>query len=112
MSRGKVDPARAVPVNRRADLERDSAQHRDAIYALFRLCPKCVSVSNPSFDANRPESPHNPKTRIHYETRATWRELIRTMGNTAHPNNLLTLLQIFEELQKVVIRVQRGNPFF
>ena len=87
------------------------SQHRDAIYALFRLCPKCVSVPNPSFDPRRPESSLNPRVRIHYDTRTTWRELIRTMGNTAHPNNLLTLLQIFEELQKVVIRVQRGNPF-
>lgn len=87
------------------------SQHRDAIYALFRLCPKCVSVANPNYDAAQPESALNAKTRIHYETRTTWRELIRTLGNTAHPNNLLTLLQIFEELQKVVIRVQRGNPF-
>lgn len=87
------------------------SQHRDAIYALFRLCPKKVSVPNPGYNAELNDSPANTKFRVHYETHTTWRELIRTLGNTAHPNNLLTLLQVFEDLQKVVIRVQRGNPF-
>ena len=33
-----------------------------------------------------------------------------TLGLSEHPNNLLTLLTVFEELQTVVIRVQEGDP--
>jgi hypothetical protein len=55
-------------------------------------------------------SRHEDKFLIFYETITTWRELVRTLGLSEHPNNLLTLLAIYEELQTVVIRVQEGSP--
>src|SRR3954469_5446085 len=87
------------------------SQHRDALYAVFRLKPRRVQLPNPDFNARLPEyHPGNGRTLAIYETQTTWRELVRTLGLSEHPNNLLTLLTLFEELQTVVIRVQEGNP--
>jgi hypothetical protein len=87
------------------------SQHRDALYAVFRLKPRRVQVSNPDFNVHLPAyHPRNGRTLAIYETVTTWRELVRTLGLSEHPNNLLTLLTVFEELQSVVIRIQEGDP--
>ena len=87
------------------------SQHRDALYAVFRMRPRPIQVPNPHFNPRLP--PYhlgNGRTQVIYETHTTWRELVRTMGLSEHPNNLLTLLTVYEELQTVVIRVQEGDP--
>jgi hypothetical protein len=87
------------------------SQHRDALYAVFRLKPRRVQVPNPDFNVHLPAyHPRNGRTLAIYETVTTWRELVRTLGLSEHPNNLLTLLTVFEELQSVVIRIQEGDP--
>jgi hypothetical protein len=87
------------------------SQHRDALYAVFRLKPHRVQVPNPEFNVRLPAHyPGNGRTLAIYETQTTWRELVKTLGLSEHPNNLLTLLTVFEELQTVVIRVQDGDP--
>src|SRR3954452_7631871 len=87
------------------------SQHRDALYAVFRMRPRPIQVPNPNFNPRLP-SYHsgNGRMQVIYETHTTWRELVRTMGLSEHPNNLLTLLSVYEELQTVVIRVQEGDP--
>lgn len=87
------------------------SQHRDALYAVFRLKPRRIHIPNPNFDSRLPAyQPNNARMLSIYETQTTWRELVTTMGLSEHPNNLLTLLTIYEELQTVVIRVQEGDP--
>ena len=86
------------------------SQHRDALYAVFRLKPRRIQVPNPNFDLRRPTHPENGRMLSIYETQTTWRELVTTLGLSEHPNNLLTLLTVYEELQTVVIRVQEGDP--
>jgi hypothetical protein len=86
------------------------SQHRDALYAVFRLKPRRIQVPNPNFDQRRPTHPDNGRMLSIYETQTTWRELVTTLGLSEHPNNLLTLLTVYEELQTVVIRVQEGDP--
>ena len=87
------------------------SQHRDALYAVFRLKPRRAHVPNPAFNARLPDyHPGNGRTLAIYETLTTWRELVKTLGLSEDTNNLLTLLTVFEELQSVVIRVQDGDP--
>ena len=86
------------------------SQHRDALYAVFRMKPRRIQVPNPAILAGRRDRERDEHLLIFYETQTTWRELVRTLGLSEHPNNLLTLLTIFEELQTVVIRVQEGDP--
>jgi hypothetical protein len=86
------------------------SQHRDALYAVFRMKPHPIRVPNPAPLAGRPNQERNGCFLVFYETQTTWRELVRTLGLSEHPNNLLSLLTIFEELQTVVIRVQEGSP--
>ncbi len=82
------------------------SQHRDAIYALFRRKASILTIPNPTYKKARWE----PRTISIYETRTTWRELLRAMGKTEHTNNLLVLLSTFEEIKQVVITVKEGNP--
>ena len=82
------------------------SQHRDAIYALFRRKANILNIPNPTHDSGRWE----PRTISIYETRTTWRELLRAMGKTEHTNNLLVLLSTFEEIKQVVITVKEGDP--
>ena len=77
------------------------SQHRDALYAVFRLKPRRIQVPNPNA---------NGRMLAIYETQTTWRELVTTLGLSEHTNNLLTLLTVYEELQTVIIRVQEGDP--
>lgn len=81
------------------------SQHRDAIYALFRLKRDKVSVPNPDY---RPGTFIAP-TRTYYETRTSWRELIRVMGRTEHVNNLLSLVHVFQEIQQVSVLIHEGR---
>jgi hypothetical protein len=87
------------------------SQHRDALYAVFRLKPRRIQVPNPGYDPRLPASyTGDGRTLVIYETQTTWRELVKTLGLSEHPNNLLTLLTVYEELQTVVMRVQEGDP--
>ncbi|MCH9806713.1 MAG: hypothetical protein K0U74_03185 [Alphaproteobacteria bacterium] len=80
------------------------SQHRDAIYAVFRLprTRRTVHGENPLLGSM-------PMT-FEYETRATWRELILAMGRKEHTNNVMTLLSTFEDIKKVVFIIHEGNP--
>lgn len=74
------------------------SQHRDAIYAVFRLSRETVMLEGNS------KSPWlSYRTEHHTET--TWRELLEAMGRKAHVNNVLTLKQVFEEVRRVTITV-------
>lgn len=81
------------------------SQHRDAIYALFRLKREKVSIPNPDY---RPGT-FIPPVRTYYETRTTWRELIRVMNRTEHVNNLLSLVHVFQEIQQVSVLIHEGR---
>jgi hypothetical protein len=81
------------------------SQHRDAIYALFRLPRARVTMPNPVY---RPGTFIAP-TISHYQTSTTWRELLTVMGRSEHVNNLLSLLQVFEEIQQVVVIIHEGR---
>jgi hypothetical protein len=81
------------------------SQHRDAIYALFRLKPKKVSVPNPEYRRNSLQRP----IKTHYETETTWRTLLKIMGRTEHVNNLLSLLQILGEIRQVSFIIHQGS---
>ncbi|MEQ1696152.1 MAG: hypothetical protein ABL901_09980 [Hyphomicrobiaceae bacterium] len=76
------------------------SQHRDAIYAVFRLKAECSYVDN-----------GNASTwlRYHeqYRTITSWRELLRAMGKKEHVNNAMTLQEVFKEIKKVAITVYR-----
>lgn len=80
------------------------SQHRDAIYALFRLKKERVSIPNPSYRKGTFILP----TQTFYETRTSWRELIRVMGRTEHVNNLLSLVHVFQEIQQVSVLIHEG----
>ncbi len=50
-----------------------------------------------------------PPMRTYYETRTSWRELIRVMGRTEHVNNLLSLVHVFQEIQQVSVLIHEGR---
>ena len=77
------------------------SQHRDALYALFRLRAK-------RSEAALPEKPGSP-TLAYFHTEATWREMLAATGRTPHVNNLGTLLRVFEELRSVSFRFYQGD---
>lgn len=81
------------------------SQHRDAIYALFRLPRAKISMPNPNY---RPRALMAPTISC-YETRTTWRELLRVMGKSEHVNNLLSLLNTFQEIQQVSLTIHQGS---
>ena len=81
------------------------SQHRDAIYALFRLPRAKVTVPNPEYRRGTLLSP----TKTHYETRTTWRELLRAIGKIEHLNNLLTMMQVLAEIRQVNFIVHQGK---
>ncbi|HYE01118.1 MAG TPA: hypothetical protein VEH84_17165 [Alphaproteobacteria bacterium] len=87
-------------------------QHRDGLYALFRLRAHRMEIPNPHFDPRRPQQKGFGASRpfeVLYETRTTWRTLLTAMGLTSHVNNLGTVLRTFEEIREVKFRVYRGN---
>lgn len=81
------------------------SQHRDAIYALFRLPRTKSTIPNPEYRRGRFTSPHQ----AFYETQTTWRELLKVMGRTEHVNNLLSLLHVFQEVQQVSVLIHQGR---
>lgn len=80
-------------------------QHRDAIYAVFRLPRKVERVRREEITSRHHAIPYVSI----YETRTSWRKLLQAIGRTEHANNLMTLLQTFEEIKKVVFTVFEGN---
>ena len=81
------------------------SQHRDAIYALFRLPRTKTTLPNPDYRPGRLISP----VFTFYETRTTWRSLLRAMGRVEHLNNLLSLMQVFEEVRQVSFIIHQGK---
>jgi hypothetical protein len=77
------------------------SQHRDALYALFRLRAKRSETVSP-------QEPGAP-ARVYFNTEATWRDLLATTGRTPHVNNLGTMLRVFEELRSVSFRFYQGD---
>ena len=77
------------------------SQHRDALYALFRLRAKRSATVT--------SEPGSPPGLVYYHTEATWRELLSATGRTPHVNNLGTLLRVFEELRSVSFRFYQGD---
>jgi hypothetical protein len=87
------------------------SQHRDALYALFRVRAKRIEEPNPEYNPNitTPGLTAPRPTIAFMETRCTWRDLLLATGRTAHVNNLGTLLRVFQELQQVIISVYSGS---
>jgi hypothetical protein len=81
------------------------SQHRDAIYALFRLPRIKATVPNPDYRRGTFLSP----TKTHFETHTTWRELLRAIGRIEHLNNLLTMMQVLSEIRQVNFIVHQGK---
>jgi hypothetical protein len=81
------------------------SQHRDAIYALFRLPRVKTSVPNPNYRNGRLTA----SILSFYETRTTWRALLKAMGRVEHLNNLLGLMHVFEEVRQVSFIIHQGK---
>lgn len=75
------------------------SQHRDALYALFRLPHSTVVIDDPE-SVLKHSSLHVCET--------TWRELIIALGLTEHVNNVANLVLTFEELMQVTMTVYEG----
>lgn len=79
-------------------------QHRDTIYAVFRLPSKRTTQR-----IDQKASRHSlPFTTIR-EVTTTWRKLLQAMNRTEHTNNLMTLLEVFEDIKKVVFTIFEGG---
>lgn len=76
------------------------SQHRDALYAVFRL-------SHESEVVRESDTPLGYRRYLKVET--TWRELLKVMGLTQHANNIAALHFTFEDIKKVVVTVYEGD---
>lgn len=86
------------------------SQHRDALYALFRLRARRTEVANPEYDPSIPVGINSPRPRlVYWHTEATWRQLLQATGRTCHVNDLATLLRVLEEMRTVTFRVFEGD---
>jgi hypothetical protein len=85
------------------------SQHRDALYAIFRVRARRISESNPHHLPGTFDPITGPARVVYYITETTWRELLQATGRTPHVNNLGTLLRSFEEMRSVSFRVFRGD---
>ena len=85
------------------------SQHRDALYAIFRVRAKRISEPNPHHVQGTFDPITGPHRLVYYLTETTWRELLQATGRTPHVNNLGTLLRSFEEMRSVSFRVFRGD---
>lgn len=74
-------------------------RHRDALVALFRLRARRYETVAPDGRAGAAV----------YRTDTTWREILQASGLTAHVNNLMVALRVFEELRAVTVRVFTGS---
>lgn len=79
-------------------------QHRDALYAIFRLNTNQIQVETPIDDGQG-----GTRKRTVYQTATTWRELLTTMGKTHHVNNMGTVQATLEDMQTIVIKVYEGT---
>ncbi|PHS69448.1 MAG: hypothetical protein COB22_08775 [Cycloclasticus sp.] len=86
------------------------SQHRDALYALFRFKAVRVVATNPHYDPMGRHTLNNPRQIVHYEVMTSWRDILIATDKTQHANNLLTALHVYEDIKKVVVRVQEGDP--
>ena len=75
------------------------SQHRDALYAVFRLHHERVTLKG--------EGPLGFTSILVVDT--TWRELLMAMGLTQHVNNIAALHFAFEDIKKVVVTVYEGD---
>ena len=75
-------------------------QHRDALYAVFRL----------GHEAEVQPDERSPIGYARYlKVKTTWRELLKCMGLTQHANNIAALHYTFEDIKKVVVTVYEGD---
>ena len=81
------------------------SQHRDALYAIFRIRARRISGANLHYVAGTFDPITGPLRSVYYLTVTTWRELLQATGRTSHVNNLGTLLCSFEEMKFVFFRV-------
>nr|WP_246681716.1 hypothetical protein [Methylobacterium sp. L1A1] len=81
------------------------SQHRDAIYALFRMKPTTVYENNPAYRSGT----FIPPLLSVCETKTTWRALLKALNKTEHVNNLLTLMTVFQEIQQVSLIIHQGR---
>lgn len=85
--------------------------HRDMIYALFRLKSKLANsrVRNPL----APENGTTDGIPTHIdvvESVLSWRDLLLTMNKTQHANNILTMVNVMEELRSITMTIYDGDP--
>lgn len=78
-------------------------QHRDALYAVFRLPAQKVSV----------KQTHDTTGQTYYMdfmvVDTSWRDLLTALGLTHHANNSAALKFIFGEIKQVVVTVHEGD---
>jgi hypothetical protein len=84
------------------------SQHRDALYALFRVRAKALQVPNTEWSSTI-STPGVRQFRTILVANTTWRDLLKHMGRTEHVNNLGTVLKSLEELRSVSVRVYKGS---
>lgn len=85
------------------------SQHRDALYAIFRVRSRRISEPNPLYEAgSRDPVTASPRV-VSYLAQTTWRELLEVTGRARHVNNLGTLLRCLEEMRSVTFRVFKGS---
>lgn len=75
------------------------SQHRDALYAVFRLHHETLTLKG--------EGPFGYSSIMVVDT--TWRELLTAMGLTSHVNNIAALHYAFSDIKKVVVTVYEGD---
>lgn len=86
-------------------------QHRDMIYALFRLKDKITfyKMRNPKAPLNGTTDGVPSHIEI-VESVVSWRDLLKTTGRTQHVNNLMTAKNVMEDLRQVVMTIYEGDP--
>jgi hypothetical protein len=83
------------------------SQHRDALYAIFRLPSRKIKLTREADDM--PSLPGIPQADTIIEAHGTWRQVLQLMNLSEHANNMLTVLKNFEELRSVNLRVFTGS---
>jgi len=87
-------------------------QHRDILYALFRMRAQELKIPNPNYNPNiKGIGPYQERPYLTmFQVTTTWRDLLTAMSLTPHVNNLGTVLDNLEEIRQVSIRVFQGGP--
>lgn len=83
------------------------SQHRDALYALFRLPSRRIKLEREEEPLGILPGIRSADTIV--EAYGTWRDILKIMGLSEHANNMLTVLKNFEELRQVNLRVYTGS---